>query len=99
MQRRGVVIREIRDRIRARAAHSDFAERLLEIVEQIESHFDDPEREQLLAMVEEALDRHVEIGETARRTREALDRLRSDQHTLLRLFDFLTASPERETIH
>ena len=93
------VIRELRDRIRARAAQSEFAEKLLEIVQQIEIHFDDPEREQLLAMVEEALDRHVEIQRAARRTREALDRLRSDQHMLLRLFDFLTASPEHETIH
>ena len=30
---------------------------------------------------------------------EALDKLRSDQHTLLRLFDFITASPDRETVH
>jgi hypothetical protein len=99
LHRHGAVIRELRDRIRARAAQSEFAEKLLEIVQQIEVHFDDPEREQLLAMVEEALDRHVEIREAARRTRDALDRLRSDQHMLLRLFDFLTASPERETIH
>jgi hypothetical protein len=50
-------------------------------------------------MVEEALDRHVEIREASERTRGALEKLRSDQYKLLRLFDFITANPDRETVH
>ena len=91
--------RKLEERIRARAVRTEFGDRLLEIAKQIESDFNGPERERLLDMVEEALDRHVEIRETAERTRGALEKLRSDQHTLLRLFDFITANPDRETIH
>ncbi len=72
---------------------------MLEITQQIESYFEGSERARLLAMVDETLDRHVELREAAERTRRALDQLRSDQHTLLRLFDFITANPERETVH
>jgi hypothetical protein len=50
-------------------------------------------------MVEEALDRHVEIREAAERAHGALEKLHSDQYTLLRLFDFITAHPDRETVH
>ncbi len=91
--------RNLEERIRTRADRTEFRDRLLEIVKQIESDFKGTERERLLDMVEEALDRHVEIREAAQRTRGALEKLRSDQHTLLRLFDFITANPDRETIH
>ena len=91
--------RNLKEQIRARADRTEFRDRLLEIVKQIESDFEGPERERLLDMVEEALDRHVEIRKTADRARGALDKLRSDQHTLLRLFDFITANPDRETVH
>jgi hypothetical protein len=91
--------RNLKERIRAHADRTEFRDRLLEIVKQIESDFKGPERERLLDMVEEALDRHVEIRNTAERARGALDKLRSDQHTLLRLFDFITANPDRETVH
>lgn len=91
--------RNLKERIRTRAERSEFGNRLLEIAEQIESGFKGPERERLLDMVDEALDRHVEIREASERTRGALEKLRSDQHTLLRLFDFITANPDRETLH
>ena len=91
--------RKLEERIRARGDRTEFGDRLLEIAKQIESDFKGPERERLLDMVEEALDRHVEIRETAKMTHGALEKLRSDQHTLLRLFDFITANPDRETIH
>ncbi len=91
--------RKIEEQLRARADRSEFGRRLLEISKQVERDFDGRERERLRALVAEALDRHFEIRESARKTRAALDKLRSDQHTLLRLFDFITASPERETIH
>ena len=91
--------RKIEEQLRARADRSEFGRRLLEISKQVERDFEGQERDRLLALVAEALDRHFEIRETAKRTREALDRLRSDQHALLRLFDFITANPDRETIH
>ena len=91
--------RNLKERIRARADRTEFGGRLLKIAKQIESDFNGRERESLLNMVEEALDRHVEIREASERTRGPLEKLRSDQHTLLRLFDFITANPDRETIH
>jgi len=91
--------RNLEEQIRARADRTEFGDRLLEIAKQIESDFEGRERERLLDMVEEALDRHVEIREAAERARRALEKLHSDQHTLLRLFDFITANPDRETAH
>jgi hypothetical protein len=91
--------RKLEEQLRARADQSEFGKRLLEISKQVERDFEGQERERLRALVAEALDRHFEIRETAKRTREALDKLRSDQHALLRLFDFITASPDRETVH
>jgi hypothetical protein len=91
--------RNLEERIRARAVRTEFGDRLLEIAKQIESDFNGPEREKLLDMVEEALDRHLEIREAAERTHGALEKLRSDQHKLLRLFDFITANPDSETVH
>jgi len=93
------MVRNLEERIRARTDRTEFGDRLLEIAKQIESDFEGRERERLLDMVEEALDRHVEIRESSERTQGALEKLRSDQHTLLRLFDFITANPDRETVH
>ncbi len=91
--------RNLEERIRTRADRTEFGNRLLEIAKQIESDFKGRERERLLDMVEEALDRHIEIREVAKSARGALEKLRSDQHTLLRLFDFITANPDRQTVH
>jgi hypothetical protein len=89
----------LKTRIRERAEKSDFLNRLLEIATQIERDFDGKERDRLLDLVQETLDRHVEIRENTRKTREALEQLQSDQRALLRLFDFITARPERATVH
>jgi hypothetical protein len=89
----------LKQRIRERADQSDFADRLLEIATRIERDFDGRERERLLDLVHETLERYVEIRENSRRAREALEQLQSDHRTLLRLFDFITARPERSTIH
>jgi hypothetical protein len=91
--------RNLKERIQDRADRSEFGDRLLEIAKQVESGFTGQERERLLDMVEEALDRHVEIREASERTHGALEKIRSDQHTLLRLFDFITANPDSETLH
>jgi hypothetical protein len=93
------MMRNLKERIRARVDRTEFGDRLLEIAKRIESDFKGREQERLLDMVEEALDRHIEIREAAESARGALEKIRSDQHALLRLFDFITANPERETIH
>jgi uncharacterized protein YbgA (DUF1722 family) len=93
------VSKEIKNRIRQRADASDFSNRLLEIAGHIERDFDGREREQLLELVRETLNRHVEIRASTRRARAALDKLQSDQQTLLQLFDFITARPESEALH
>jgi uncharacterized protein YbgA (DUF1722 family) len=93
------VSKEIKNRIRQRADASDFSNRLLEIAGHIERDFDGRERERLLELVRETLNRHVEIRASTRRARAALDKLQSDQQTLLQLFDFITARPESETLH
>jgi hypothetical protein len=95
----GAMSKGLKKKIRERAEKSDFANQLLGIATRIERDFDGQERERLLDLVHETLDRHVEIREMTRRAREALEQLQSDQRTLLRLFDFITARPERETIH
>lgn len=99
MQRQSPMARKLDERILACADGTEFGDRLLEIAKQIESGFAGRERERLLDMVEEALDRHVEVCAAADRARGSLEKLRSDQHTLLRLFDFITANPDRGTIH
>ena len=91
--------RELKQRINERADRTDFSDRLLDIANQIERDFDGLERERLLALVHETLERHVEIRENTRRAREALEQLHKDQQTLLQLFEFITARPERETVH
>ncbi len=89
----------LKKRIRERAEKPDFLNRLLEIATQIERDFDGKERDRLLDLVQETLDRHVEIRENTRSAREALEQLQTNQRALLRLFDFITARPERATVH
>ena len=72
----------LKKRIRERAEKSDFLNRLLEIATQIERDFDGKERDRLLGLVQETLDRHVEIRENTRKAREALEQLQSDQRAL-----------------
>ena len=99
MQFHPPMTRNWKERIGARVDRTEFGDRLLEIAKRIESDFKGRERERLLDMVEEALDRHIEIREAAESARGALEKIRSDQHALLRLFDFITANPDRETVH
>lgn len=91
--------RELKERIRQQADASGFADRLLAIATQIERDFDGRERRRLLELVHETLERHLEIRENTRLAREALDQLVESQHELLQLFDFISANPERETMH
>ena len=90
---------QLKNRIRERSDRAEFANRLIEIADHIERDFDGRERERLLELVRETLERHVEISENTKRAREALHQLHQDQQSLLQLFEFITARPERETIH
>ena len=89
----------LKKRIRECTDPSDFADRLHEIAAQIERDFDGRERDRLLELVRETLERHLEIRENTQRAREALEQLQSDHRALLRLFDFITARPESTTVH
>jgi hypothetical protein len=91
--------RDLKDKIRNQAAPSGFADRLLAIASQIERDFDGRERARLLKLVHETLERHVEIRENTRLARESLEQLAVAQRELLQLFDFISASPERQTMH
>jgi hypothetical protein len=86
-----------------RSTHSPqqpaFADRITDIATQIERDFEGDERERLLELLHETLERHVEIEENARRAREALEQLQTDQRTLLQLFEFITAVPDRGRLH
>ncbi len=94
-----IMSERLRKKIRERAEKREFADQLMDIATRIERDFEGDERERLLALVHEALDRHVEIREQTRAARDALIQLQADQRALLRLFDFITARPERATIH
>jgi hypothetical protein len=89
----------LKDRILEQVDRSDFAGRLIVIAKQIERDFDGAERERLLSLVQETLDRHVGIRENTRRARETLEQLHKEQQTLLQLFEFITARPESQTLH
>ena len=91
--------RELKDQIRRLANPSGFADRLLAIATQIERDFDGRERRRLLELVHETLERHVEIRENTRMAHEALDQLATAHRELLQLFDFISANPQRETMH
>ena len=90
---------ELEKRLRARreagASARAFAERLLEAVARIQQQFDGPERDRLLALAGQTLDRHLEIQKSALEARAALEQLRADQQRLLRLIEFALA-PRRD---
>jgi hypothetical protein len=91
--------RGLKKKIRGATNSSDFADRLHEIAARIERDFDGRERDRLLELVHESLERHVEIRANTQKAREALEKLQSDQRALLWLFDFITARPESTTVH
>ena len=77
-----------------------FADRLLEGVRRIESDFDGGERERLLSLVSETLDRHLEIRQSSARARRALAQLKADQERIVQLLRLLAAAPGGDrTLH
>lgn len=79
-------------------ADPEFSDRLLEGLARIEAGFDGPERERLLALVAETLDRHLEVRHATRSVRVSLRRLQADQRRLTELLELLLA-PSEPTIH
>lgn len=93
------LIARIREHRSGSPERARFAERLLEMVYSIERDFFGGERERLLALVAETFDRYLEIGASAARAREALQRLRDDQARLLQLVEFVALETQPRVLH
>jgi hypothetical protein len=93
------LIARIREHQSGSPERARFAERLLEMVHAIERDLRGAERERLLALVAETFERYLEIGQSAARAREALQRLRDDQTRLLQLVEFVAARAPRRVLH
>jgi len=91
--------RRIRENARRDRSEAFFAERLLDLMEQIEREFDGPERERLIALARDTLDRHVQLRSLTARARESLAALRADQRRLIELLELLAARPAGSLIH
>jgi hypothetical protein len=76
-----------------------FAERLLESVATIEREFDGEQRDQLLALVDETFERHLQIRQNTVRARIALEQLRGNQERLLGLLKLILAPRRSGTLH
>jgi len=76
-----------------------FAERLLESVATIEREFDGEQRERLLALADEAFERHLQIRRNTARARVALEQLRAGQEQLVGLLKLILTPPGSGTLH
>lgn len=76
-----------------------FAERLLEGVATIEREFDGEQREQLLALVDETFERHLQIRRSTARAHVALEQLRANHEHLVRLLELIVTPPGSEALH
>lgn len=76
-----------------------FAERLLDLTEQIERDFEGQKRERLLAKAREAFERHVRLRDQTHSVREALAQLREDQKQLFELCELIAPRSEDEFLH
>jgi hypothetical protein len=94
---------ELKQRIRERGRRdrrdSFFAERLLDLIERIESEFHGEEHTRLLALASEAFERHLTQRDHTLRVREQLARLKADQQVLSDLFALLAARPSGSVFH
>jgi hypothetical protein len=97
------VIARLRRRLAEYAADEPadrhFAERLEELLDQIESEFDGVARSRLLELTEDTLERHLELREHTQRARRNLERLRADRARLIEIVERLTVRPENEPLH
>ena len=76
-----------------------FAERLLEGVEAIEREFDGEQRDQLLALVDETFECHLQIRQNTARAQLALEQLRGNQERLFGLLKLILAQPGSGILH
>ena len=77
----------------------EFCDQLVQMVSFIEHHFEGSERENLIKLASETLDRHIQLGENTAKLQSALERIRSHQQRLHQLTDFLKADTEPKIIH
>ena len=80
-------------------AEPRFVDRLLDGIRRIEAEFEGSERERLLTLAAETLDRHLEIRESSTRAREALAKLRADHARIVQLLTLLSNGAETRTLH
>jgi len=94
---------KLKRRLRAQREQEDtdgaFAERLLEGVATIEREFDGAQRDQLLALVDETFERHLQIRQNTARAQIALEQLRANQERLCGLLKLVLAPPGSGTLH
>lgn len=78
---------------------TNFAERLVELMDEIERGFDGDVRRKLLELAEDTFERHLELREHTQRARRDLERLQADQRRLVEILEGLTVRPENEPLH
>jgi hypothetical protein len=91
--------KELTKEIRKLSGESEFADRLIEITNQIEVNFQGDEKKRLLDLVHETLQRHLDIRQNTRRAHAALNQLEADHKTLLEFFDKIANTRGSETLH
>jgi hypothetical protein len=92
-----------RDRIlqhrREHPERSDFADRLLEGIDRIESEFSGAERERLLALAGRTFERHIRSAQRTDEMRSALTQLRKDHRRLIGILELMSEPSEGRTLH
>jgi hypothetical protein len=91
--------RRIREHGRRDRRDSFFAKQLLDLTERIEREFEGNEQERLLALAQDAFDRHLQLRDQTQGVRETLAGLQADQRRLLELFELVEARPDGEPLH
>lgn len=91
--------RRLRAHREREGADGTFAERLLEGVATIEREFDGEQRDRLLALVNEAFERHLQIRRNTTRVRTAVEQLRADQERLFALLKLIMTPPGSGSLH
>ena len=89
----------IRSYARENADQARFADEVLETIALIEREFTGEQRERLLLLAAETLERHVQIQQNGVQVRAALKRLDAYAQWMSQLSDFITATPGDEKLH
>lgn len=97
------MVEELKQRIRFYARENGdqahFADEILRSIALIEREFTGEQREGLLRLAAETLERHIQIQENSAQVRTALARLEAYAQWMRQLCDFITATPGDEKLH